>query len=313
MINEYISLQQNINHYSYYVKQLIIGFCEEFQTNKVHSHRLVPVLERLFNKETDKFLSFFKDEKRSVPIQFIHFLSQQGEIIHVGNSYYSLLPERTIKLPDGQYISISALKPPTQNRFGLGQLTDKQLPITLTLNEYIYRPPFEKLLSVYTKKITNNHDIEPKEMMYFTEKGSFKTSTIKNMQEGKFYILYFDREFGNKIKPEKYFAQWKNGEWYVTQIVSNMFVRLRYALRFFGNATLTYQLINHNYGCFEIKLPYSLPREENILLRLIATPNENRWPKSYFTTEDQINNVRSILAYCKLNEEGVVAKNGVLN
>lgn len=70
-------------------------------------------------------------------------------------------------------------------------------------------------------------------------------------------------------------------------------------------------MIKHNNGYIEIKLPFSLPREENILLRLIATPNENKWPKSYLTTEDQINNVRTILAYCKFTEG--VLKDGVHN
>jgi hypothetical protein len=312
MINEYITVQQTINHYSYYVKQLLIGLSEEFQTDKVHSHRLIPILERLFNKETDIFLSFFKDEKRSVPMQFLQFLSQQGEIIHMGNSYYTLFPERTVQLQDGQYIVISSLKASIQKSLGLGQLTPKPLAISLTHNEYIYRPTFETLLSVYTNKLTNHHDVEPKEMVYFTEKGSFKTSAIKNMKEGKFYILYFDRVIGSKIKPEKYFAQWKKGEWFVTQITSAMFVRLRYALRFLENCTSTYQMIKHKNGYIEIKLPFSLPREENILLRLIATPNENKWPKSYLTTENQINNVRNILAYCKLTEEGVI-NDGVLN
>ncbi|WP_411738907.1 hypothetical protein [Peribacillus sp. S4] len=312
MINEYITVQRTINHYSYYVKQLIIGLCEEFQTNKVHSHRLMPVLQRLFNKETNIFLSFFKDEKRSVPMQFLQFLSQQGEIIHVGNSYYTLFPERTVQLHDGQYIAISSLKAPIQKRsLGIGQLTSKSLAISLTYDDYMYRPTFEKLLNVYTNKLSNHHDIDPNEMVYFTEKGSFKTSSIKNMQEGEFYILYFDRVIGSKIKPEKYFAQWKKGEWYVTQIPSSMLTRFRYALRFLKNATSTYQMIKHNNGYIEIKLPFSLPREENILLRLIATPNENKWPKSYLTTEDQINNVRAILAYCKL-KEGVL-KDGVHN
>ncbi|OEC01301.1 hypothetical protein EYB33_12005 [Lysinibacillus sphaericus] len=306
MNNEYSIIQQCINHYSCYVKHLIIGLCEEFQTNKVHSRFLTSVLERIFTKENNIFLTFFKDEKQSVPTQFIHYLAQQGEIIHVGYGYYTLPPERTVQLPDGQYVAISSLNEPNPGGLGIGRSISQPLSVSLTHDEYIYRPTFDTLLSVYTSKLTNHHDIEPDEMIFFSEKGSFKTSTIKNMQEDELYILYFDRVIGSNIKPEKYLAQWKNEEWYVTQIANSMFVRLRLALRFRKNVTSKYELIRHKNGYIEIKLNFLIPKEENILLRLIATPNESKWPKSYLTTENQIHNVHAILANCKLTEEGVL-------
>lgn len=312
MINEYITVQQSINYYSCYLKHLIVSLCEEFQTSKIHSRRLTSILERLFDKENDGFRSFFNDEKLSLSTQFIHFLAEQGEIIHAGDSYYTLPPERTVQLPDGQYVAISSLNEPKKSRLGIGQPIFKPLPISLTHDKYIYRPTFETLLNIYTNKLTNHHDVEPDEMIFFSEKGAFKKSTIKNTQEDDFYILYFNRVIGSKIKPEKYFAQWKNSKWYVTQITNGVFIRLRLALRFRKNVVSTYKLVKHANGYIEIKLPFSLPREEKILLRLVATSNEYKWPKNFLTTENQIDNVRAILAHCKLTEAGAL-ENGVHN
>lgn len=174
MNNEYSIIQQCINHYSCYVKHLIIGLCEEFQTNKVHSRFLTSVLERIFTKENNIFLTFFKDEKQSVPTQFIHYLAQQGEIIHVGYGYYTLPPERTVQLPDGQYVAISSLNEPNPGGLGIGRSISQPLSVSLTHDEYIYRPTFDTLLSVYTSKLTNHHDIEPDEMIFFQRRVHLK-------------------------------------------------------------------------------------------------------------------------------------------
>ncbi|MEK3726609.1 hypothetical protein [Lysinibacillus sp. FSL W8-0953] len=301
MTNEYLIIQQKINHYSCYVKHLIVGFCEEFQTNKVHLRRVTSILERLFANESIAFLNYFVDEKFTVPVQFIHYLNAQGEIIHLGNTYYTLPPERSIRLPNGQYVSISSLQL-NIGQLGIGQLTTHKLPISLEYDEYVFLPTFESILKLYKDKLSNHHDIEPSEMIFFNENGSFKSSKIKNMQDGEFYILKFERLIGSKSKPENYFAQWKNNEWLVAQIKNGMYTRVRMALRDRKNMNSNYKVIKHQQGFVEIKFQYSLPKEEEVLLRLIATPNESKWPKSYLTKENQLSNVRAILANCKLKE-----------
>lgn len=306
MINEYLKIQQTINQYSCYVKNLINGLCEEFQTNKIHLRRITSILDRLFVIESSDFKSFFNLEKGSTATQFIHYLSEQGEIIHLGNSYYTLPPERTIQLPNGQYVSISSLEVEENGKtIGIGQLKSHPLAINLLYSEYLYRPNLNQLLTLYTKKLTSNHDIEPDEMLVFSDKSYYKTSKIRNMQEDDFYILFYNRLIGSKIKPEKYFAQWKKGEWHVTQIPNRMYIRLRQALCIRKRVFSTYHIIQQENYYIEIKLGSILPREENILLRLISIPNEFRWPKSYITTYNQIENVRAILGHYQLKEEGV--------
>lgn len=311
MTSEYLIIQQRINHYSCYVKHLIVGFCEEFQINKVHLRRVTTILERLFINESNAFLNYFVDEKLTVPVQFIHYLSEQGEIIHLGNAYYTLPPERSVRLPNGQWVSISSLQSNTCE-LGIAQLITHKLPISLKYDEYVFLPTFETILQLYKDKLSNHHDIEPFEMIFFNVNGSFKSSKIKNMQDGEFYILKFERLIGNKTKPENYFAQWKNNEWLVAQIKNGMYTRVRMALRDRKNINSHYKVIKYQQGFVEIEFQYALPKEEEILLRLIATPNKSKWAKSYLTKENQLSNIRAILANCKL-EELEVGNDGIHN
>ena len=310
-MNEYLFIQQRINHYSCYVKHMINGFCEEFQTNKVHSRRLTSVLDRLFAKENHTFLNFFVDEKLSITAQFIQYLNAQGEIIHMGESYYALPPERTIVLPDGQNVLISSLQL-NDGQVGLGKIIAAKSPIFINYNEYVFLPSFEQIFKHYQNRLSNHHDVEPSEMIIFNERGSFKSTKINNMQDREYYLLKFERLIGSQIKSENYFAQWRNKEWFVVQIVNGMYLRIRMALRDRKKLNTSYSLINRKGGFIEVKLQYSIPKEEDILLRLIATPKENKWSKSYLTTESQLENVRAIFAYCKLKELEV-NNNGIYN
>ncbi|MGE6755528.1 hypothetical protein ACQKFO_19105 [Rossellomorea sp. NPDC071047] len=304
MMDDMLSVRRTLIQYSYYVKHLISGLCEEFQTNRVHHNRIIPLLGRLFEKESIEFISFFNSEKESTSTQFIHFLSEQGEIFHLGNGYYTLPPVRSIQLPNGQSVVVSSLEDMGNDKWlGIGHQT-RQLSYSLMYSEYIYRPQLDEVFNFYKKKLTNNHDIEPNQMLVFSKKGSYKTASIRNMREDDFYILFYDRIIGGKIKPEKYLAQWKNGEWYLTQIPNNMYLRLRQALRSRRNIHSSFRICERENGYIEIKLNSSLPREENILMRLFSMPNEYKWAKKYITTYDQKENVRSILKYYKLREEG---------
>lgn len=308
-LNEYLIIQQKINHYCCYVKHLISGFFEEFQTNKIHSTRIVTILNRLFKKENDIFLDFLGDEKHAV--SFLQFLHSQGEIIHVGNSYYTLPLERTIVLPDGQNVLISSLEL-SKEVVGIGNLLPSRSKVFLNYNEYVYLPTFEQLINYYQTKLSNNHDIEPSEIILFNEHGAFRTTKIKKLQDGEFYILKFKRLIGLNVKTEYYFAQWRNDEWYIAEILKGIYWRTKMALLNRKNLNSTYNIVHYKNGFVEVQLESALPKEEDILLRLIATPNQNKWPKKYLTTVKQLVNVRTIIANCKMKE--VEVKNdGIYN
>lgn len=308
-MNEYLIIQQRLNHYSCYVKHMISGLCEEFQTNKIHLRRLTTVLERLFAKEVSIFLNFFVDDRFSIPTQFIHYLSAQGEIFHVGNNEYALPPERSIVLPDEQNVLISSLQL-NKGEVGLGQVISAKSPIFLNYDKYVFLPTFEQIIKHYQNKLSNNHDIEPFEMITFTENGSFKSSRFTNLNDGEYYILKFERLIGNQIKLEHYFAQWRDKQWYVSEITNSTLLRTRLALRSRKNLNSYYSFSKKQNGFVEVNLQFSLPKEEDVLLRLIATPIQNKWPKSYLTTESQLKNIREIFTYCKLKE---VKNDGIHN
>ena len=114
--------------------------------------------------------------------------------------------------------------------------------------------------------------------------------------------MKFERLIGAQIKTERYFARWQNKEWLVAEIKNGLFMRTRMALRSRKNLHSTYWFAKHSSGLIEVNLQYSLPKEEDTLMRLIATPKENKWPKSYLTTELQLENIRAIFHQCKLKE-----------
>lgn len=305
MISEYLTVQQSIKQYSCYVKHLISGYCEEFQTNKVYQKRITTVLARLFEIESSNFKTFFNSEEDSIVSQFIHYLSEQGEIFHLGKGYYTLPPERTIQLPNGKFVAISSLEFSEDEMFlGLGQLKTHPMDINITYSEYLFRPKLDELISFYMRKLTSKHDIVPEEILVFSERGTYKSKKFDTLQDDDFYIIYFNRLIGRIIKPEKYFAQWKNREWYVTVIPKGLFIRTVQALKIRKRAYSAYRLIELGHDFVELKLQYNLPREENILLRLFAIPNEYRRPKSYITTNDHVENIRTILKLYQLKEEG---------
>lgn len=305
MINDYLVIQERLNHYSYYIKSLIVSLCEEFQTDKVHIRRLSTVLERILANENQVFKSFFNDEKQSLAMQLIQYITQQGEILHIKEGYYTLPPERAIQMPDGRCFVISSLKPSTGKSLGIAAHFQDAPSITLSHQQYLHRPTFEELITIYSNKLSNNHDVEPNEMIYFKSKGVFKTKRIVNMRENEFYILLFERPISNtRTKLERYLARWKNGEWQVAKI-NNMshYFRLRLALSYQMKYLYTYKLIIHKNSFIELQVPFLLSEEEHRLLRLIATPEQFKWPKHYLSTLDQLENIEKILGHCHFKRE----------
>lgn len=288
---------------------MINGFCEEFDTNKIHAKRLTSVLERLFANEDEIFLKFFRDEKLSIPYQFLQYLNAQGEILHVVENRYALPPERTIVLPDGQNVVISSLEKNSE-QVGSGRFTTEKTAIFLNYDEYVFLPTFEQIIQHYENKLKNHHDIEPSEIVIFNELGSFKSTNFKQVKDGDYYILKVERLLGVQIKTENYFAKRQDREWFVAEIRNGLFVRTRMALRSRKNVNSTYWLSEQSNGLIQVNLQYSLPKEEESLMRLIATPKEYKWSKSYLTTKSQLENIRAIFTHCKLKE---VKGNGIHN
>lgn len=300
-MNEYLIIQKRLNYYSCYVKQMMSGLSEEFQTNKIHLKRLTNVLERLFATESSTFLDFFVDKKLSIPTQFIHYLNEQGEIIHVGNNNYMLPPERAIVMPDKQKIIISSLYL-AETPIGMGQPT-KHLPsILLNYDSYVFLPTLEQMITYYENKLSENHDVEPSEILIFNSKSIVRTSKLNNLKEEEYYILKFERLIGSRNKLEYYFAKRKDSKWYVSQIKKEAFRRTILALKNRKNLNSIFNFSKKNEGFIEIELQFPLPKEEEILLRLIATPEKSKDPKKYLTKDTQLNNIKQFFSYCKMKE-----------
>lgn len=303
MIDNYLNIQLKLNHYSCYIKNLVASLCTEFQTDKVHVRRLTSVLERLVANEDESFKAFFNYEKPEIEMQIIQYITQLGEILHLGDGYYTLPPERAIQMPDGRFFLVSSSKSSSKT-FGLASHTEEATKITLSYQQYLHRPTFDEILTVYGNELLSNHDIEPTEMIYVNSTGTVRTKRITNMRENEFYILLFERSFKNAIKLERYLARWENNEWHVAEIKSiSHYFRLRLALSFRMKQVYTYKLIHLKKDHIELQMNFLLPEEEHRLLRLIATPEHFKWPKRYIFTSDQLQNIEEILSHCHFKRE----------
>lgn len=303
MEGKLIDIQNKANHYCMYIKQLILSYMEEYEDTKIHVRRLTVVLDRLFSKEAEHWLTFFTNDKKSKALQFLEYLVGVGEILHVGEGYYVLPPERTVQFSNNQYVSISNIQKMNTSKFGLGTQVNEASKINLSIDEFLYRPTLEQLIEAYQSNLYTNHDVSPNSIIHFTEKKVYKTESIKNLSENELYILDFNRIIGTKLKPEKYFAKWKNNQWHIAQIQNGDFKRLFLALKK-RKGNLDFYNINKlkNDNC-QLTVTASLPKEEYALLTLVATPINNINSKSfYFNNNDQII-VEEILQRCSLQNE----------
>lgn len=303
MIHQVINIQKTLNHFCMYTKQLMLSYTEEFGSLKIHFRRLTVMLERLFVNEQQFFKDFFVNDKRSKPIQFLDYLVRSGEIISVGEGYYILPPERTVQILNDKYVSVSNIQKVNSSKFGLASRVEGPSKITLTLDEFLYRPTLEDLFGVYQASLISEHDIEPDSIIYFTNSRVYKSESQKGLVENEYYILNFERQVGSKLIPEKYFAQWKNNKWYVVQIKIDDYLRLFLSLKVRKGFTDFYSIAKNKNDICELKVTTSLPKEEIALLALITTPTSNVKCKTFYFHENDRSIIEGTLQRCNLVSE----------
>lgn len=312
IVDKVINVQKKLNHYCMYIKQLILSYIDESDVSKIHVRRLTVILERLFVNEQSYFTDFFINDKRSKVAQFLDYLVRVGEIMHVGDGYYILPPERTVNFSNNRHLSVSNIQKVNASKFGLAIRVNESSKINLTLDEFLYRPTLDNLFDVYQSCLLAEHDVEPDSIIYFTENKVYKSESKNNVSENEFYILNFDRKLGTKIKPEKYFAQWKNNKWYVVQIKKEDYLRLFLALKTRKGFIDYYSISNFKNDICHLNLTTNLPKEELALLTLIATPTSNIKCKSFYFNKSDQSIIEDILKYCNLQNERK-SKVGVYN
>ncbi|WP_303969619.1 hypothetical protein [Sporosarcina ureae] len=305
MIDHYLLVQRKLNHYSNYTKNLLASFCEEFQTESINIKRITTILIRLFNNEDIIFKSFFNKEKPSLEMQFINYLVDVGEILNIGNGFYSLPPERCVLMPDGNYFKISSLKQNSNDKtLGMGISIENPMSIALSYKEYLHRPTFSQILKVYENKLGALEDEEPSEIIYFTKSRALKVKKNNHLIKNEFYILFFNRKFRNSEKIDKFFASWDGFQWKASEIESHShYIRLYLALNYQKSKVFTFNIFPIEGNYMKLNINCSLPKEEHLLLRIFATPEFAKWPKQYIFESHNLFNVEHILSRCELRRE----------
>lgn len=295
-------VQKKIHYYISFVKNLLSGLVEEFQTEKVHYRRILPVIDRLFLKESPEFLSFFNGRQNSESWQLLQLMHHQGEILNEGKGYYSLLPERIIQFPVGEInVRVSGLNCTSIEKYcGLAQLDKtKQFdhPI-LTVDDYAYRPELLNIISVIERKMTILK-LEFNEVVRFTKGKQLKSFGIRNIKNNEWFIAIHETSFNRK---DYYVALKKENTIYGAYIPKKKYLRICYALCDFYGIKNEYMVKALGDGLIEINLRRRLPREEISLLNLIALPCNYDNPKSFIIHELQLETLKIIFDKLKLKE-----------
>ncbi|MDN7228185.1 hypothetical protein QWY15_12835 [Planococcus sp. N064] len=308
-MEEYLVLQIKLKHYCFYVKNLIASLSGELDRDSVHIRRITVILDRLLANESESFKLFFNDEKKTLSMQLIDYITCSGEILHVGSGYYLLPPERTISLKNGQYVGVSMLKVDGNDFMGIGNLLSEQLARDLEVDQYFHRPVFKHLLSTYEKKLAPlqgpSETLEFDEYRFFTKERMYRTKKFTSAKEDKYYLLKANRVFNNGSKPEKFLAIVKNEQWFLSSLNSNShYYRLLIGLSSKAGKYQNYKIKILNQSYSELYLPYFLPNEEHFILRLIALPEHYKWPKKYTFMNEHTLFIEEILEQCGLKKEG---------
>lgn len=301
-MREQLLLQKKLQYYITYVKNLIISLAEEYQTEKVHYRRILPVIDRLFSHENEAFLKFFNGKKNRESWQLLQLMHQQGEIFKEGKGYYSLLPTRVIQFPKEETnVLVSGYDLITNESFyGLAQLHLVQEAIypVLKLDDYAYRPALLGMMSILEKKLLPLN-LEISEAIRFITGRQLKTSIVTNTKEGEWFIAIHETSFKSK---DFYIALKRGNTIYGTYILKSNYVRICYVLCDFYGIENYYTVNPLKDGLVEIYFNRQLPIEELSLLNLIALPNCYLNPKNFIAHELQLDNIQSIVENLKLKE-----------
>lgn len=306
-MEEYLVLQKKLQHYCFYMKNLIASLSEELDKDYVHIRRLTVILDRLLSNEQESFKAFFNKENKTLSMQLIEYIAQSGEILHVGSGYYLLPPERSMSLNKGNYIGISMLQSNENNSLGIGNFLNEKLDINLQIDQYFHRPAFEYLFSTYQKKLIPLQDesLELDNFLYFNKNGVYRTKKLKTAKEDEFYLLTANRVFSNAIKPERFLAVNKDKQWFLSKTSTlSHYYRLLIGLSSKAGKFQNYKIKVLNQSYSELHLPYCLPDEEHFILRLFALPEHYKWPKKYMFMNEHTIFVKEILEQCGLQKEG---------
>lgn len=300
---EQLFVQKKLQHYITYIKNLIFGLTEELQTDKVHYRRILPVIDRLFSRENEEFLSFFNGEKNGNSMQLLKLMYHQGEIFDEGKGYYSVLPTRIIQFPyEETNVIVSGYDfIPNESFFGLAQLHINQQIIhpVLKPNDYAYRPVLSEIMSILEKKLSHL-TLDISEVIRFISGRQLKTSLVmNNIKEGEWFIAIYETPFNSK---EYYIALKRDNTIYGSHILKQNYLRICFALGDFYGIENKYTVKPLKNGLVEICFNRQLPIEERSLLNLIGLPNFYVNPKKFISHELQLGNIQSILENLKLME-----------
>lgn len=289
-----------------YVKNLIASLAAEHPEKQVNIRRFLPVLKRVLPIKMQGLEAFFQPEGKNFVRQLVYMMAECGEILHLGNGHYIVPPPRRVILPaSGQAIALSLLQEPTRDPPGLvGQLSHAPLP-SIQLEDWAYAEKPEDNLRRYEKELYENPEFQPYQWFYVSSKGFRKVSdpTTFRANPNTTYLVT-QRPFKHSDKEDWYIGRKSSKGWRIAKIDRDHRQRIIFGLAIRHGKQFDYCLSHFDEQHLELKLSWSIPKEERNMLALIGLPESWPHPQHYLIPMEYVDDAKAVLKRLQMKEEG---------
>jgi hypothetical protein len=288
-----------------YAKHLITSLASEHIEKQVHDQRFMPILRRVLPIKLNGFEFFFQAKSKDMARQFVELLVQFGEIVHLGNGYYSFPPARHVQFPiSGRKVAMSLLEEPDHYGPGLfGQLTDQPLP-TLLLEEWAYADTPIGLLERYENELEEDPTFQPDELFYGTPYGIRRAgNSTASKSNSDATCLLAKRPFKHAEKRNWYIGRKKSDGWQIVQVDTAHLRRLRLGIELRHGKQPTFHFLKYDRQHLELKLSQLIPKEEQMMLALIGLPECWPDPKRYLICNNEMEDAMFALTRLQMKED----------
>lgn len=297
---------QNFRDSICYAKNLIASLSAEHIEHKVHINRFRSILQRVIPAQTNGLEDFYQTDQARLAMSVVTMLSRCGEIIHLGNGYYTVPTIRSVTLPvSKKKILISSLVEKKQDVKGLiGYPSDDQYP-SIDAFDWAYAETPQHLLELYEEQLLEDPDFRPHDLYRVKSAGliPIKNKSLVRSDPSKMYLIK-SLPYKNSKKNEWYIGRLSSSNWHISRIEGRHLRRIiiGLSLRDGGAPQFSLSVYNDRYHELIFKRSLWLPSEEKAILCLMGIPNKWKDPERFLIPTLYLNDVREVLKRINMKE-----------
>ncbi|GIO19702.1 hypothetical protein J18TS1_28020 [Oceanobacillus oncorhynchi subsp. incaldanensis] len=303
MIEEQIlSLSRTLKDLSMFTKNIIIYKSSIRKKDRVHISSIRTILERRIQSEKN-IERFFNHQDKSIVKQLLDYLSSCGEVMHLGEGYYAVLPERYVRLRVSKsLLKVGDLQDDFIERLcnlGLSkEVNNQKMLYVIPISDYRFDFDLEEWIKVFEK---SDKVISLCFEQYYlpTMQGRFKRveSSGQLKKEGLYYII--SRPFENK--KEHFIAKRDNDVW-IGEMINDNLLKSKMTLLITAGYRPSYKLKLIGEAIIEITLSNILPTVEREQIYLFSLPYQLNGNRVYYVRKQHLSDFIYILEKLKFKE-----------